>query len=183
MAKSEKNVPNVTIRDAQIQYVNFEGRATRFKDAGTRSFRLILPEELGQEMLDDGWNVNYTKPWREATDEEIANFEPRPYVEVFLGYKYEKKAPKVRLITSTMQRMLVEDTVFLVDQSEIIRIDLTINPSHWDLGGKQGIKAYLLEAFITIQESELEKEYNHIPLEGAVALADPPKYNDATQFD
>lgn len=163
-------IPNVTIRDAEVRYLNFEGRETQFKAAGNRSFRLMLPDDLADKMHYDGWNVNQTKPHRGATDAEIASFEPRPYIEVALSYKFERMAPKIRLITSAVQRQIGEDLAFLVDQEDIVKIDLTINPSAWEVGEKSGIKAYLTEAFITVNESDLEREYNHIPLEGATVL-------------
>lgn len=172
------NLPDITVRDAQIRYPNLEGRATAFHSGGPdkRSFQLMLPEDVAAKMAEDGWNVKETRPRRDASDEDRENFDPRPYIDVAASWKFERMAPKIRLITSTVQRMLTEDTAFLVDQAEIVRIDLTINPSAWEVGEKSGIKAYLKEAFITIHESELEKEYNHIPLEGTTALSDGPKF-------
>ncbi len=158
------DIPDVTIRNAEIQYPNFEGRATMYKEAGTRTFRLILPEGLADKMAEDGWDVKLTTPRRDADPEERERFEPRPFINVALGYKYENKRPEVYLVTQKLRTLLGESTVFLVDQADIVKIDLTINPSSWTVGEKSGIKAYLKEAYITINESDLAQEYNHIPL-------------------
>lgn len=169
MAKS--NIPDITVRNAEVRYLNFAGRETRFKEAGNRSFQLMLPTDVAESMDAEGWNVKWTKPYREATDEEIANFEPRPYVEVKVNYKFDTMAPKIVLITD-VQDFLTEDTVFLVDEADIIKMDVVINASRWEMpGGKSGITAYLKKAYITIQQDELDEEYKNIPITGVARTA------------
>ena len=129
MAKT--NIPDVTIRDAEFRYLNFEGRADAFNEAGedNRNFQVILPEGLAEAMAKDGWNIKETRPRRAAEPEELAEFEPRPYIEVKVSYKYDSMSPKIYLVTPSQMTLLSQETVKLVDTAEIIKMDLTINPS------------------------------------------------------
>lgn len=166
MAKT--NIPDVTIRDAEFRFLNFEGRADAFNEAGedNRNFQVILPDDLAQAMAKDGWNIKETRPRRNAEPDELAEFEPRPYIEVKVSYKYDSLSPKIYLVTPSQMTLLSSETVKLVDSAEIIKMDLTINPSAWTMGSKSGIKAYVKEAYVTIKESELAQEYSNIPLAG-----------------
>ena len=51
----------------------------------------------------------------------------------------------------------------MLDWAEIENIDLTINPSHWEVNGNSGIKAYLRSAYVTIYEDELDELYSNVP--------------------
>lgn len=163
-----KKIPNVTIRDAEFRFLNFEGRADAFNEAGedNRNFQVLLPPELAGAMAEDEWNIKETRPRRNAEPDELAEFEPRPYIDVKVSYKFDSMAPKVYMVTPSQMTLLSAETVKLIDTAEIIKMDLTINPSRWTMGAKTGVKAYLEEAYITIKESELAQEYSNIPLAG-----------------
>ena len=166
--KQQKQIPDVTIRNAEFRFLNFEGRADAFNEAGedNRNFQVILPADLAAAMADDEWNIKETRPRRNAEPDELAEFEPRPYIEVKVSYKFDSMAPKVYLVTPSQMTLLSAATAQLVDSAEIVKMALTINPSRWTLGSKSGVKAYLKEAYITIRESELAQEYSSIPLAG-----------------
>ena len=46
---------------------------------------------------------------------------------------------------------------------DIRQVDLIINPYHWYVNGKGGVKAYLRSIYITIHEDALELKYRDIP--------------------
>lgn len=153
----EKRVGPVIIEGARIIFRNFAGKETDYNREGDRNFSVVLPPDIAEQMLDDGWNVKYLKP----RDEEE---EPTPYVPVSVSYK--NRPPRVVMIThrgETPQRVtLPEELVELLDYADLSTVDLILNPYTWAVNGKSGIKAYLKSIFATIQQDELERKYSHI---------------------
>jgi hypothetical protein len=49
------------VRNAQIQFANFGGLQTQFNNAGKRNFKLIVDEELGNELREQGVYVSELK--------------------------------------------------------------------------------------------------------------------------
>jgi len=138
------------IEDARLVYRNFEGKETMFKPAGTRTFAVVLPKGVADEMAADGWNVK-CKPAQEEDAEEFC------HIEVTVGYKL--RPPKIVLITDTSRTNLTEETVGTLDWAAIRNVDLIAREYYWEVGVKSGIKAYLQTMFVTIEEDELERKY------------------------
>lgn len=146
-------IPNgtrVTVRDAELIWRNFEGRATKFKAEGNRSFNVVLDEETAQQLLADGWNVKTKEPRDEGDD-------PLHTLEIAVGYKF--KPPRVVMITSNSRVPLGEESVEVLDWADIRKVDLIFHAYNWEVGDKDGVKAYLKSMFVTIDEDELEQEY------------------------
>lgn len=140
----------VTIEDAQIVFRNFAGAEDKFNAAGARNFSVILPEDVAEQMLADGWNVKLLK----ARDEGDT---PTPYVQV--AVKYGVRPPRITLLTSTTRTGLGEDTVEMLDYAEFQTVDLIMTGYDWEVNGKSGTKAYLQTMFATIVEDELDFKY------------------------
>lgn len=172
---SIENGTLITVRDARLTWRNFEGRATKYKEAGpdARSFGIVLDEELAREWLNNGLNVR-TKcssqaQWVEYRDagwnvgekfdgNDYEDQEPRHTLQVAVGYKI--KPPRVTMITSNGRVNLGEDTVSVLDWADIEKVDLIFRANHWsNPGGKGGVKCWLKTIFVTINEDELEAEY------------------------
>lgn len=149
---------SITIEDARIVLRNFGGREDQYNDSGERSFGVVLSEEDAQRLLADGWNVKRFQP---RDDEEIG----LPFLKVAVSYKV--MTPLVFMITSRGRTMLKEDMVGLLDNVEIKTADMIINPSHWNVGSKSGIKAYLEALYITIIEDPLMAKYADVPDAGS----------------
>lgn len=140
------------IEGARIIYRNFAGAPTPFRvQGGVRTFAVVLPKPLADEMALDGWNVK-CRPAQEDDDEEFC------FIEVTLKYKF--KPPRVVVITDSSRTELTEETVGMLDWADIRNIDLIAREYQWDMGGKSGIKAYLQSMYVTIEEDPLEKKYN-----------------------
>ena len=109
---------------------------------------------VAEEMKADGWNIRFLEP-REESEQR------RAFMQVAVSYK--NRPPKVVLISSRGQTMLEEDKINMLDWAEIDNVDLTINPSRWDVNGNKGIKAYLRSIYVTIVEDELDQLYSNVP--------------------
>lgn len=140
----------VTIENARLIFRNFAGKEGQFNSEGNRNFCVVLDPKTAKQMLKDGWNVKETTP----RDEEEVGI---PYIQVKVNFK--NLPPKITCITDTSRTVMTEAMVDTLDWAEIRHVDLIINASFWDYGGKSGVKAYLKTMFITIEEDELERKY------------------------
>lgn len=148
-----EKLPSVTIEGAKIIFKNFEGREGPYNLKGDRNFTVVLPLDVGKELLDLGWNIKFKE--REIEGEE--NGPPEAHLKVAVGYK--NRPPRVVMMTSRNRTALTEDTVEILDWADIENVDMVLNPSFWENNGKNGYKAWLKSLFITVAEDDLEKKY------------------------
>ena len=140
----------ITIENFQPMFRNFTGREQPFNKEGDRNFCVPLDDQTASQMIEDGWNVKYTKP---GEDEEIG----RPYLPVAVSFKIFP--PSITIISSTARTRIFEDSVEMLDQVDISFMDIICTGYDWEVNGKTGTKAYLKTMFITINEDELELKY------------------------
>lgn len=145
---------NVIMEGVQIIFRNFTGKEGQYNREGDRNFAVLLDDATANAMAEDGWNIKWLKP-REDADEGEAE---QAYLQVSVNYG-KGKPPRVVLITSRGRTNLDEDEVEMLDWADITNVDMIVRPYHWDVNGKQGIKAYLQSIYLTIEEDELEKKY------------------------
>lgn len=161
MAEKKKFVPEIRIEGARILWRNFAGKEGQYNAKGNRNFNVILPPEIVDAVVADGWNVKWLEP-REEGDERQAR------LEVVVRWNPETgRGPKVMMITSGGQTQLGPDLVGNLDFAEIQNVDVVIRPNVWDFNGKSGVKAYLKAIYVTIVEDEFEKKYADIPIDSA----------------
>lgn len=125
----------LVFKNARIMFRNFEGRERKNNRAGDRNFcvRIDDPEEA-QQLAADGWNVKTLGP-RDGEEDEVH------FIQVRLNYN--GRAPKILVRTANNELYYDEDTVKNLDAAELANIRIVINPYHWEVNGKKGIKAYL----------------------------------------
>lgn len=139
-----------------IRFRNFAGKEGRYNKEGDRNFCLLLDPEDADEMLKEGWNVRFLNP-RDEGDE------PTPYIQIKVGFGGKGRPPKIVIVTNRGKTQLDEDTVNTLDWAEIEKADIAINPYHYEVNGKSGIKAYLKTMYVTIAEDDFEDRYYDVP--------------------
>ncbi len=140
----------VVFENAKIIWRNFAGKEGRFNPAGRRNFCLIIPDDIGEKMLNDGWNVKTLPP----RDEDG---EPLNYIQVSVSFG--AYPPKIWLISGKSKTLLDEDAVAALDYAEIENVDLIIRPYTWEVNGRGGVKAYLKKMYVTVVQDDLEMKY------------------------
>jgi hypothetical protein len=143
---------NLEIRDAKLLpggFRNFEGRLDQFNKGGTRSFCVLIPADVADDLEKEGWNVKQTN----SENPEDAEY----FIKVEVSYK--RKPPRAIQVTSRNKISLHIDNIAELDRADIRRVDLEIYPYHWDVNGKTGIKGYLGTIYATIYEDPFYAEY------------------------
>ena len=147
-----KVTSNVKIEDARIIWLNFSGKVGQYNQNGFRTFNVLLPTNVGETLLKDGWNVK----WMDLLEEGDL---PQAHMEVKV--QYGRIGPKVVAITAgtTNRTILTEDTIGTLDFAEIATVDLVIRPYNWEVSGNSGVKAYLKTMYVTLVPDEFEAKY------------------------
>ena len=150
---------NLNIENARIGYKNFSGKEGKYNAAGNRTFSVFIDNpDTAQQLIADGWNLKV----RNKKDVE-AGEEPKYHIPVSVKYGSDYYKPRIFQISSAGKVLLTEDTVGLLDYSIFENVDLSLRPYEWEVNGTSGIKAYVDEMYVTIQEGVFASKYNDIP--------------------
>lgn len=171
-SKAANYKPPLTVEDARIIWRNFEGRKTLYNALGQRNFALVIPPEDVENMRADGWNVKTKAPNPEYPDQE-----PLSTLAVKVNFS-GAKPPRIVVIAGKDRTELDESTVDMLDRVQIEHVDLIINPSYYDVNGRQGYSAYLRSIYVTIVQDDLEKKYGSFTPRGA----EETQYPDDSEF-
>lgn len=132
--------------DVRIIFRNFRGEGSKYNREGDRNFAVVIPEEdLANRLIDDGWNVKIKPPREEGDD---------PFFYLPVKVKFNDRGPNVYLVTGNAQNKLSEETIDMLDDIDICRVDVDIRPYDWEVNDKTGRTAYLQSARI---EQEIDR--------------------------
>lgn len=145
----------LTIENAQLAFRNFAGKEGQYNKEGDRNFCILLTEEEAKLVENAGYTgVKRLKPREEG---EIGT----AYIQVAVNFK--GKPPKLSLINSKGRVHISEAECEILDWVDIANADVIINPYAWSVSGKSGVKAYLKNLVITMDEDELDRKYADVP--------------------
>jgi hypothetical protein len=144
---------SVVMEGVRLIFRNFTGKGNLYNQEGARNFGVILPDDVAEAMDRDGWNVKRL----EARDEDEGD-ESTPWLQVKINYA-RGRPPKIVVVTDRGKTTLTEDTVEMLDWADITNVDLIVRPYFYDVGGRQGIAAYVQSMYVTIEEDALERKY------------------------
>ena len=146
-----KRLDNIVVENARLIFKNFAGEESKFNRAGNRNFCVILDGDSAEDLRQMGWNVKALRP-REDEDE------PTYYLQVTVAFG--NFPPKVIMISGKTKTVLDEESIDTLDYAEIANVDLIIRPYHWEVNGKEGIKAYLKTMYVTIEHDVFAGKYD-----------------------
>lgn len=146
-----KRLDNIVVENARLIFKNFAGEESKFNRAGNRNFCVILDGDSAEDLRQMGWNVKALRP-REDEDE------PTYYLQVTVAFG--NFPPKVIMISGKTKTVLDEESISTLDYAEIANVDLIIRPYHWEVNGKEGIKAYLKTMYATIEQDVFAGKYD-----------------------
>jgi len=147
---SKKKLNEIVIGNAEIMFRNFSGRVSKGNPAGSKNFAVVIPDEILDGVVNDGWNVKYLAPYNDGEPE-------KPILNV--AVRYGVVDPEIYIITKTKKTLLTEENVSVLDSSEIANVDLIITPYQWQTASGSGVKAYCKKMYITIIEDEFADKY------------------------
>lgn len=131
---------------------NFAGKKTQFNKTGKRTCVILLDEENGEKVFNDGWYVRWRDP-RDEQDSRVAM--------LTVEARFDNYPPKVILISSGGRTQLDEDNIDILDSAEIKVCDLILSPYTWvdKDTGKQWLKGFVRTMYVTLQEDDFGGKY------------------------
>ena len=138
--------PKFTIEGAEIIYHRFAGTVNEWNKEGKKSVSVFIPDELLNQMIADGWHINYT-------DEREEGDVPRAFINCKINYG--TRPPRVILVTQEKMIPLTDKTIGILDDADIANLDITCVGNPWE----RGISCYVEKMYVTINEDELDKKY------------------------
>ena len=143
-------VGNITLEGARLIFRNFAGNPDDYnKQGGLRTTGVLIPNDLAEEMKEEGWNIKYLKP-RDPQDE------PQAFLTV--KCKFGKIKPTIYICTEHGNTLIDEDSVESIDYAEIRDVDIVIRPYEYEPGC---ISAYIKTMNVNIVEDVFADKYRY----------------------
>ena len=145
------DVNNINIEGAIVIWKNFSGERDKF-NPGKRGFSVVIDDAvMADELRQEGWNI------KERNLQEGADPSEQEWT---LPVKLNmNRYTQVWLIVGNHKTLLDENTVAQLDVVDFINCDISIRPYEWEMGGRNGITAYVDSMYVTIRENKFAEKY------------------------
>jgi hypothetical protein len=150
-----RNDGAVLVENAQVRFLNFSGREDKFNREGDRNLCVLLSEQMAADLADQGYNIKFLRAREEGEQDQ-------PYIK--LTVKFKVKPPRIVMVgeTSRKRTELGEELCGILDDSDIVKCDVSFTPYDWDVNGNKGRTAYLKQFFCEIEEDYLTLKWSNI---------------------
>lgn len=144
------------LEEVEILWPNFAGKAGPMNVEGNRNFNILLRDPIrARELQEAGYNVK-TVPAVEEGDDD--------YFHLNVKVRYGGwKDPRVFVVQNGHPTPLTEATISMLDFTPIKYADLVLNAYHWEMGGKTGIKPYLISGYFVADQTKFDLKYSGTP--------------------
>lgn len=143
--------PTVLIEGTQLIFRNLSGKPSDYNKNGSRVTGVIIPPELVNNLVNDGWSVKELPP-RDPQEQ------PLYYMNV--KCRFDNFPPKIYLVTKMKKTKLDEETVDQIDYAEIESVDIEISPYDYEINANnKGRAAYIKVMYVKVIEDAFAEKY------------------------
>lgn len=144
--------PILRIEGTNLIFRNLSGKTSEYNKNGERITGVIIPPEMVDQLVEEGWNVKHTNP-------RDPQAEPLYYMNV--KCRFDNIPPKVYLCTERKKTLLDEETINQIDYSEISSVDIEISPYDYTSPLGSGRTAYVKNMYVNVVEDYFAEKYDY----------------------
>lgn len=150
----------LTFEGVEVYTKNFDGN--KFGPGGQRSLGFYVDPQVAAELEDrDCPGLKWTDRWDDAPED----WESRPWIKASIGFNY--RPPAIYQITTRGARALDQFTIDNLQRAKIDGpIDVAVRVAPWEMNGNVGLKLWVTEMYVRIEETALAAKYAHLIQEG-----------------
>lgn len=144
--------PTLRIENTNLIFRNFSGKASEFNKEGSRNTGIIIPPEMVNQLVEEGWSVKELPP-RDPQDQPLYYMNAK--------VRFDNFPPNIYLCTSMKPTKLDEETVDQIDYSEIAFVDVVLSPYDYTVRGQSGRAAYIKTLYVNVIEDAFAEKYKY----------------------
>lgn len=147
--KEYREIKYIKLNHARFMKRNFTGKAIPpYNPEGSRNFLVVIPDDMADELRDEGWPIKHTKPNPDYPEDDGLF-----YLQVQVGYAYNP--PTIQRIIGDKSSYLNEPEVRILDNDRILDCKMILRSRYWGEHNEK-IKAYLRDMKVTVAEDQFE---------------------------